>query len=132
MPTGPKEGGGQTWKRYSTVISFENCLQISAPACSWSVKNHSRSLAIYRTILPLWPGPSEAPTIVSYSHSISYPIWPPLTEALLDRLTHRVHILETNSPSFRLRESKKRLARPRLQPEGTSKSLEERTFKTNE
>ncbi len=32
-----------------------------------------------------------------------------LTEALLDRLTHRVHILEANSPSYRLREAKRRL-----------------------
>jgi DNA replication protein DnaC len=32
-----------------------------------------------------------------------------LTGALLDRLTHRVHILEANGPSYRLRESKHRL-----------------------
>ncbi len=34
-----------------------------------------------------------------------------LTGALLDRLTHRVHILEANGESFRLRESKKRVKR---------------------
>ena len=34
-----------------------------------------------------------------------------LTGALLDRLTHRVHIIEANGPSYRLRESKKRLKR---------------------
>ncbi len=34
-----------------------------------------------------------------------------LTGALLDRLTHRVHILEANGESFRLQESKKRLKR---------------------
>ena len=34
-----------------------------------------------------------------------------LTDALLDRLTHRVHIIEANEPSYRLRESKKRLRR---------------------
>jgi len=34
-----------------------------------------------------------------------------LTGALLDRLTHRVHILEANGPSYRLRESKRRLQR---------------------
>ncbi len=34
-----------------------------------------------------------------------------LTGALLDRLTHRVHILEANGQSFRLQESKKRLKR---------------------
>jgi DNA replication protein DnaC len=34
-----------------------------------------------------------------------------LTGALLDRLTHRVHILEANGPSYRLRESKHRLHR---------------------
>lgn len=34
-----------------------------------------------------------------------------LTGALLDRLTHRVHILEANGPSYRLAEAKKRLKR---------------------
>jgi len=34
-----------------------------------------------------------------------------LTGALLDRLTHRVHILEANGESFRLKESKKRIKR---------------------
>ena len=34
-----------------------------------------------------------------------------LTGALLDRLTHRIHILEANGESYRLRESKRRLAR---------------------
>ena len=34
-----------------------------------------------------------------------------LTGALLDRLTHRIHILEANGDSFRLRESKRRTAR---------------------
>ena len=32
-----------------------------------------------------------------------------LTGALLDRLTHRVHIMEANGPSYRLREAKRRL-----------------------
>jgi DNA replication protein DnaC len=32
-----------------------------------------------------------------------------LTGALLDRLTHRIHILEANGESYRLRESKRRL-----------------------
>lgn len=32
-----------------------------------------------------------------------------LTGALLDRLTHRIHIIEANGPSFRLRDSKRRL-----------------------
>jgi DNA replication protein DnaC len=36
-----------------------------------------------------------------------------LTGALLDRLTHRVHILEANGESYRLRESQKRLKRTR-------------------
>ena len=31
-----------------------------------------------------------------------------LTGALLDRLTHRVHIIEANGPSYRLRQSKRR------------------------
>jgi DNA replication protein DnaC len=34
-----------------------------------------------------------------------------LTGALLDRLTHRVHILEANGESYRLREAKKRIKR---------------------
>jgi DNA replication protein DnaC len=33
-----------------------------------------------------------------------------LTGALLDRLTHRVHIIEANGQSYRLRQSKRRLA----------------------
>ena len=36
-----------------------------------------------------------------------------LTGALLDRLTHRIHILEANGDSYRLRESKRRLKRSR-------------------
>jgi len=32
-----------------------------------------------------------------------------LGEGLLDRLTHRVHIVEANGPSYRLRQSKRRL-----------------------
>ena len=33
-----------------------------------------------------------------------------LTGAMLDRLTHRVHILEANGPSYRLQDAKRRLA----------------------
>ena len=36
-----------------------------------------------------------------------------LTGALLDRLTHRIHILEANGESYRLRESQDRLKRRR-------------------
>jgi DNA replication protein DnaC len=32
-----------------------------------------------------------------------------LTGAILDRLTHRVHILEANGQSYRLRDSRRRL-----------------------
>jgi DNA replication protein DnaC len=42
-----------------------------------------------------------------------------LTGALLDRLTHRIHILEANGESYRLRESKRRLRQQRGQ--GSSK-----------
>ena len=35
-----------------------------------------------------------------------------LTGALLDRLTHRVHILEANGPSYRLAEAQRRLKAP--------------------
>ena len=34
-----------------------------------------------------------------------------LTGAMLDRLTHRVHIIEANGVSYRLEQSRKRLAR---------------------
>jgi len=36
-----------------------------------------------------------------------------LTGALLDRLTHRIHILEANGENYRLRESKDHLKRRR-------------------
>lgn len=46
-----------------------------------------------------------------------------LTGALLDRLTHRVHILEANGPSYRLRQSRRRLekedSKPVQMPEST-------------
>jgi len=34
-----------------------------------------------------------------------------LTGAMLDRLTHKVHIIEANGQSYRLEQSRKRLAR---------------------
>jgi DNA replication protein DnaC len=40
-----------------------------------------------------------------------------LTGALLDRLTHRVHILEANGESFRLRQAKTRQSRSQHTPE---------------
>jgi len=36
-----------------------------------------------------------------------------LTRALLDPLTNRLHILEANGPSYRLRETRQQLQRPR-------------------
>ena len=36
-----------------------------------------------------------------------------LTGALLDRLTHRVHILEANGESYLLRDSRKRVRKPK-------------------
>ena len=39
-----------------------------------------------------------------------------LTGALLDRLTHRVHILEANGESYRLKEAKKRRKSTLKQP----------------
>ena len=36
-----------------------------------------------------------------------------LTGALLDRLTHHVHILEMNGESYRLAQSKRRVRRPK-------------------
>ena len=37
-----------------------------------------------------------------------------LAGALLDRLTHRVHIIEANGPSYRLRETKRRQSRQKV------------------
>jgi DNA replication protein DnaC len=48
-----------------------------------------------------------------------------LTGALLDRLTHRVHILEANGPSYRLMESKKKHKHPRWKPDSGSDPLDE-------
>jgi len=39
-----------------------------------------------------------------------------LTGAMLDRLTHRVHIVEANGQSYRLRDSQRRLRRRRKAP----------------
>ena len=36
-----------------------------------------------------------------------------LTGALLDRLTHRVHIIEANGESYRLQDARKRRKRPK-------------------
>ena len=42
-----------------------------------------------------------------------------LTGAMLDRLTHRVHIVEANGESYRLRDSQRRLRRRRLETTGS-------------
>lgn len=44
---------------------------------------------------------------------------------LLDRLTHRVHILEVNGPSYRLMESKKKRKHPRWQSDSSSDRMDE-------
>src|ERR1035437_1852507 len=51
-----------------------------------------------------------------------------LTGAMLDRLTHRVHILEANGESYRLRQSKRRLkgpAKPERQEPGKGSETQE-------
>jgi len=50
-----------------------------------------------------------------------------LTGALLDRLTHRVHIIEANGPSYRLRQSKQRLQKPDSQDRDNDSPEEEKT-----
>jgi DNA replication protein DnaC len=40
-----------------------------------------------------------------------------LTGALLDRLTHRVHLIEANGESYRLRHAKKRASRQPKHPQ---------------
>ena len=47
-----------------------------------------------------------------------------LTGALLDRLTHHIHILEANGESYRLKQSKGRLRR-RTEPAKESNQLED-------
>lgn len=48
-----------------------------------------------------------------------------LTGALLDRLTHRIHILEANGESYRLKESKKRAERNRSNGKGEDDACEQ-------
>jgi hypothetical protein len=48
-----------------------------------------------------------------------------LTGALLDRLTHHVHILEMNGESFRLTTSKKAQRRSAQAPNGSAKQSAE-------
>ena len=45
-----------------------------------------------------------------------------LTGALLDRLTHRVHIIEANGPSYRLKESKRRRSKSTSRRQKTSQA----------
>jgi len=46
-----------------------------------------------------------------------------LTGALLDRLTHRVHIIEANGDSYRLRDSQQRLKRKKVSEESSGEEV---------
>ena len=50
-----------------------------------------------------------------------------LTGALLDRLTHPVHILEANGDSYRLKQSRRRLKRRQAKPNAASTDTEPHT-----
>jgi hypothetical protein len=68
---------------------------------------HTYTLDIQQTVLS-YPTPFESWTEIMGSER--------LTGALLDRLTHRIHILEANGESYRLRESRQRLKKRSPKP----------------
>jgi hypothetical protein len=47
--------------------------------------------------------------------------------AVLDRLTHRVHIIEANGPGYRLRESKRRLKNSKKNTDNKDSQQQDRT-----
>lgn len=50
-----------------------------------------------------------------------------LTGALLDRLTHHVHILEMNGDSYRLREARSRRRKAKAQPRAAGEAIDPET-----
>jgi hypothetical protein len=55
-----------------------------------------------------------------------------LTGAVLDRLTHRCHILESSGESYRLKDARRRVGSKRVSSQKTAESVPESLLKSPE